>query len=49
MAGYTPDVIRILRAHGCTFVRQGKGDHQIWYSPITHPKGRILRVVPSAG
>src|SRR5229473_1753939 len=20
--------------HGCTFVRQGKGDHEIWQSPI---------------
>jgi hypothetical protein len=24
-----------LRAAGCTFVRQGKGSHEIWYSPIT--------------
>jgi len=27
---------RILRAHGCTFVRHGKGDHEIWFSPITN-------------
>ncbi|PSB27784.1 type II toxin-antitoxin system HicA family toxin [Stenomitos frigidus] len=20
---------------GCSFERQGKGDHEIWYSPIT--------------
>lgn len=26
---------RILSDHGCTFVRYGKGDHEIWYSPIT--------------
>jgi predicted RNA binding protein YcfA (HicA-like mRNA interferase family) len=26
---------RILREHGCSFVRHGKGDHEIWYSPIT--------------
>ena len=26
---------RILLDHGCTFVRQGKGDHEIWHSPIT--------------
>jgi hypothetical protein len=25
----------LLRAAGCTFVRQGKGSHEIWYSPIT--------------
>jgi predicted RNA binding protein YcfA (HicA-like mRNA interferase family) len=24
-----------LRAAGCTFVRQGKGSHEIWHSPIT--------------
>jgi predicted RNA binding protein YcfA (HicA-like mRNA interferase family) len=26
---------RILHANGCTFVRHGKGDHEIWHSPIT--------------
>ena len=25
-----------MKANGCTFVRQGKGDHEIWYSPITN-------------
>jgi predicted RNA binding protein YcfA (HicA-like mRNA interferase family) len=25
----------LLRAAGCTFVRQGKGSHEIWHSPIT--------------
>ena len=27
---------RILRANGCYSHRQGKGDHEIWYSPITN-------------
>lgn len=31
---FTPELIRILREAGCYFVRQGKGDHQIWYSPV---------------
>ncbi len=26
---------RILQEHGCRFVRQGKGSHEIWESPIT--------------
>ena len=26
---------RILHANGCAFVRHGKGDHEIWHSPIT--------------
>jgi len=25
----------MLREAGCRFVRPGKGDHEIWYSPIT--------------
>jgi len=35
MATYTPKLKEILRAHGCTFERPGRGDHEIWYSPIT--------------
>ena len=31
-----PDLVVVLRKAGCTFVRQGKGSHEIWYSPITH-------------
>ncbi|NET37538.1 MAG: type II toxin-antitoxin system HicA family toxin [Cyanothece sp. SIO1E1] len=31
----TPKLKEILLAAGCSFERQGKGDHQIWYSPIT--------------
>jgi HicA toxin of bacterial toxin-antitoxin, len=26
---------RILREAGCVFARQGRGDHEIWYSPIS--------------
>ena len=36
MADYSPDVKRILRANGCSFHGQGRGDHEIWYSPITN-------------
>jgi len=35
MAGYTRDVKKILRGNECVFVRQGKGDHEIWHSPHT--------------
>ena len=34
MADYTRKVKKILSDHGCYFVRYGKGDHEIWYSPI---------------
>lgn len=32
---YTPRVKQLLRAAGCTFERQGRGDHEIWFSPTT--------------
>ena len=32
---YTPRVKAIQTENGCTFVRQGKGDHEIWQSPIS--------------
>ena len=35
MAEYEKKVREILRDNGCEFVRRGKGDHDIWYSPIT--------------
>lgn len=33
---FTPEVKRILLEHGCWLVRQGKGDHEIWQSPLTN-------------
>jgi uncharacterized membrane protein YgaE (UPF0421/DUF939 family) len=41
MAEYENKVREILREYGCYFVRRGKGDHDIWYSPITN---RIVTV-----
>lgn len=35
MAEYEKKVRKILSQNGCTFQRRGKGDHDIWYSPIT--------------
>ena len=35
MAEYEKKVRDILRQNGCEFLRQGKGDHEIWSSPIT--------------
>jgi len=32
--GYYKRLRRILEEAGCTLVRFGKGDHQVWYSPI---------------
>jgi hypothetical protein len=35
MSDYAADVKEILRENGCYFVRHGKGDHDIWYSPLS--------------
>jgi hypothetical protein len=34
------DLKRLLREAGCTFVRPGKGDHEVWWSP--HSKQHIV-------
>jgi len=38
MASYTRLVKEILRRHGCRYDRSGKGDHEIWFSPINNHK-----------
>jgi hypothetical protein len=34
MGDYTRQVKEILKANGCIFLRNGKGDHERWYNPI---------------
>jgi len=41
MAEYEKRVRELLAKNGCTFLRRGKGDHDIWFSPIT---GRSVTV-----
>ena len=33
MAEYEKKVREVLSKHGCYFLRRGKGDHDVWYSP----------------
>lgn len=33
MPSFTPRLKKLLLENGCRFERQGKGDHEIWYSP----------------
>jgi len=38
---------RLLREAGCSLLRQGKGSHEIWFSPITNrrfsvPKNTVM-------
>lgn len=41
MAEYEKAVRDILAQNDCRFIRHGKGDHDIWFSPIT---GRYFTV-----
>lgn len=36
MKGHGALVRKLLREAGCYFSRQGRGDHEIWYSPISN-------------
>ena len=33
-SGYYDQLIKILKKHGCYLYRQGKGSHEIWFSPV---------------
>jgi len=35
MKSFTPELKKLLEAANCFFVRQGRGDHEIWESPLT--------------
>jgi len=35
MKGFTKPLKQLLKENGCYFHRQGKGDHEVWYSPIS--------------
>lgn len=32
---FTPQLKKQLLEAGCNFERHGKGDHEIWYSPVS--------------
>jgi hypothetical protein len=36
MASYLKELKRLLEEGGCHFHRDGRGDHEIWYSPISN-------------
>jgi predicted RNA binding protein YcfA (HicA-like mRNA interferase family) len=47
MAEYEKKVRKILKENGCNFVRRGKGDHDMWHSPITQRAFPIDTVIKS--
>ena len=44
---YTPRVKAILTENGCSFVRQGKGDHEIWQSAISKRRFMVDHFIKS--
>ena len=36
MADYEKVVRKVLKDNGCYFLRRGKGDHDVWHSPLTN-------------
>jgi hypothetical protein len=38
MSSYTLRLKKILKRHGCRYDRPGKGDHEIWFSPLNNHK-----------
>ena len=47
MAGFERELRKLLTDAGCTFHRQGKGDHEIWYSPISERSFTVDNVILS--
>jgi len=47
MAYYERVVRDILRNNGCTFIRRGKGDHDIWFSPLNNRNFPVDGVIKS--
>jgi hypothetical protein len=35
VADFAPKLKRVLRDADCRFVRPGRGDHEVWFSPIS--------------
>jgi predicted RNA binding protein YcfA (HicA-like mRNA interferase family) len=46
MADFAIQLKKLLQDAGCRFERHGKGDHDIWFSPVTRVRfvvdGKIL-------
>jgi hypothetical protein len=36
MNSFTAQLKELLLAAGCRFERQGRGDHEIWFSPVSN-------------
>ncbi|WP_307010863.1 type II toxin-antitoxin system HicA family toxin [Acinetobacter calcoaceticus] len=46
-AGYYHQLVEILKNNHCVFVREAKGSHQIWFSPITNRNFTVAYTITS--
>ena len=47
MAEYEKAVRDVLKRNGCSFVRRGKGDHDVWHSPISKRNFPVDTIIKS--
>ena len=47
MAAFEKIVREVLKNNDCVFVRRGKGDHDIWHSPINNKNFPVDAVIKS--
>jgi predicted RNA binding protein YcfA (HicA-like mRNA interferase family) len=43
------ELVALFRKNGIEFVREAKGDHEIWYSPITRRRLTVPRNLKGEG
>jgi hypothetical protein len=46
-SSFTPELNKLLLEASCYFERHGKGDHEIWYSPITERRFVVDNAIKS--
>ena len=43
------DIVKILKNNKCEYKREGKGSHEIWYSPITQKHFTVAKTIKADG
>lgn len=43
------DIVKILKNNKCEYKREGKGSHEIWYSPITKKYFTVSKTIKANG
>ncbi|MCA4780484.1 type II toxin-antitoxin system HicA family toxin [Acinetobacter towneri] len=46
-SGYYHQLIEILKKNNCRFVREAKGSHEIWFSPVSAKNFTVAYTVAS--